>query len=449
MPFAPRRLVLSASVVLSACGSWGRVGEEPAPSRSGEVSNVLDASTIYRRLGRLVGTPQLPFVGDIAWYAGAADSTVALLSVSLQARYFGFQREGEFFMARYRATWTMTPAGGGAPLVSSQEQVVRVNSFAETQRNDESVLYQDGVTLAPGEYRVALEIADGLSGRVGRADAQVRVPALPGGSVSVPRLVHQAKGRQRRSDPVAVVVNPRGSIAYGTDSLTLYLEGYGMDGPTAVPLVMIDANDSVVSRDSIRFQGNQDVESFALRLRADSLPLGELRVAVGRNPVDTLRALVSFSEGWVVTNFDDMLSLLRYFPPSPALDSLRKAPASERSGRWQAFWRSTDPNPATPAHEGLERYFSLVALANQRFRDEGVEGWRTDRGEVLIRLGEPDEIFDASPQSEGATIRWNYIQLRLTIYFQDVTGFGRFDLTPASRAEMERVAARVSRQAGT
>jgi GWxTD domain-containing protein len=373
---------------------------------------------------------------------------VALLSVSLQTRHFGFQRDSTGFIARYRATWTLTPVAGGAPVVSSQEQALRVGSFAETQRNDESVLYQDGAVVAPGDYRVSLEIVDGLSGRVGRVDAQLRAPGLADGSVSTPRVVHQAKGRQRRSDPVAVVVNPRGSIAYGSDSVMLYLEGYAMPGPSEVLLVIIDANDSVVSRNAIRFQGGQDVESLALMLRADSLPLGELRVAVGRNPVDTLRALVSFSEGWVITNYDQMVSLLRYYPPSPALDSLRKATASERREAWQAFWRTSDPNPGTPANEGLEQYFTLIALANQRFRDEGVEGWRTDRGEVLIRLGEPDEIFDASPQSEGATIRWHYIQLRLTLYFQDVTGFGRYDLTPSSRSEMERVAARVSRQAG-
>jgi len=449
MPIPIRRLIGLLPMLLVACGQWGRVGDQPTPSRSGGVTQILDPGTTYRRLGRLVGSAELPFIGDIAFFGGSADSTVALLSVSLQTRQFGFQREGEFFIARYQATWNAIPAGGGAGVSSTQEQVVRVNTFGETQRNDESVLYQDGLVLVPGEWRVTLQIADGLSGRTGRAEARVLVPAFAPGSVSVPRLVYQAEGREDRAAPLAVVVNPRGSIAYGTDSMTVYLEGYGMPGPTAVPLAMIDANDHVVGRDSIRFQGGHEVESLALRLPADGLPLGELRIVAGRMPADTLRAVVSFSAGWVITNYDEMVSLLRYYPPSPALDSLRKATPEERAHRWQAFWRSTDPNPATPAHEGLEQYFGRIALANLRYRDEGVEGWRTDRGEVLIRLGDPDEIFDASPQSEGRTIRWNYIQLRLTLYFQDVTGFGRFDLTPASRSDFERVVGRLSRQAGS
>jgi GWxTD domain-containing protein len=139
-----------------------------------------------------------------------------------------------------------------------------------------------------------------------------------------------------------------------------------------------------------------------------------------------------------------MLSLLRYFPPSPALDSLRRATPAERGRLWKEFWRSSDPNNATAANESLDDYFGRIVRANAQFRGEGVPGWRTDRGEVLIRLGEPDEVFDASPASEGRLIRWGFTQYQLALYFVDETGFGRFRLTPASRAELERIVARLN-----
>lgn len=90
-----------------------------------------------------------------------------------------------------------------------------------------------------------------------------------------------------------------------------------------------------------------------------------------------------------------------------------------------------------------------MASANLRFRDEGIQGWRTDRGEVLIRMGEPDEVFDQSAQSQGRLILWNYTQYQLALYFADETGFGRFRLTSASRSEFERVVARLQRQDGS
>lgn len=76
-----------------------------------------------------------------------------------------------------------------------------------------------------------------------------------------------------------------------------------------------------------------------------------------------------------------------------------------------------------------------------RFREAGEPGWLSDRGEVFITLGEPDEIFDQSSALQGPRqiIRWNYLGLRLQLDFTDDTGFGRFRLIPAARAEYQRV----------
>jgi hypothetical protein len=43
-------------------------------------------------------------------------------------------------------------------------------------------------------------------------------------------------------------------------------------------------------------------------------------------------------------------------------------------------------------------------------------------------------------------IQWNYMTLRLTIYFVDENGFGRYRITPSSRADFERVLSRLRRQ---
>ena len=55
----------------------------------------------------------------------------------------------------------------------------------------------------------------------------------------------------------------------------------------------------------------------------------------------------------------------------------------------------------------------------------------TDRGEVFIGLGSPDEVFDSSSDLQGPAriIRWTYLGERLVLDFVDDTGFGRFRLT--------------------
>jgi len=439
----------TAALLLGACGSWGRVGEQPPPDQGEALTQVLDLAAVYKRIGRLTGGAPLPFVADVAFLAGPGDSVVAVVGVSIENRALSFQRDDDGFVARYRVDVSALSATAGRTVQAAKDQTVRVATFAETQRNDESVLYQEGLTLTPGRWKVVVLLTDRTAGKSSRAEASYQAPAFGAGSITAPILTYQAKGRGTRASPVAIILNARGTLAYGGDTATAFVEGYQFPGPTDVPVELRDVRDSLIIRDTLHFAGGREVESAVVRFAPDSAPLGELRIVVGTPPdVDSTMAIVSFSQGWVVTNFEDMVALLRYFPASPALDSLRKAAPDERGRLWKAFWRATDPNTTTPAHEGLDQYFQRVALANVRYRGEGVPGWRTDRGETLIRLGEPDEIFDASPASEGRLIRWGYTQYQLALYFVDETGFGRFRLTPASRVELERIANRLSRQEG-
>jgi GWxTD domain-containing protein len=173
------------------------------------------------------------------------------------------------------------------------------------------------------------------------------------------------------------------------------------------------------------------------------MALGELKLVVGQgDQARSTSAVVSFSTAWVVTNSDDMIDLLRYFGHDDLLDSVRDAPASGRAPAWRHFWAVTDPNPQTPENEALDAYFTRLRIANERFTGEGVPGWRTDRGEVYITLGEPDETYDASAVARGRIIRWVYLRDQLQIDFTDDYGFGHFRMTPSSRAAYTTVLSR-------
>jgi GWxTD domain-containing protein len=431
-------------LAVAGCGSWGRPGQ--ASPKGGEpLAQVLDLGSAYRRIGRLTGGQPIPFVADVAFLAGPGDSTVAVVGVSLENQNLSFQREADAWVAHYRVQLSAAAAGGPSPVTLARDQSVRVATFQETQRSEESVLFQEALTLAPGSWKIGVQLGDATGNS--RAEGNYNVPRFGAGTTTPLYLAYQVRSRPTRETPIAVILNPRGTVAYGSDTALAFAEAYNLPGPRVMPVRLITGRDSVVRQDSLRFAGGKDVESAVLRFAPDSFPLGELHLVLGAAPDTTVSAaLVSFSSSWVVTNFDDMLNLLRYFPPSPALDSLRKASAAERGRLWKAFWKASDPNPATGNNEALDQYVRRVAQANLRFRDEGIPGWRTDRGEVFVRLGEPDEVFDASPQSQGRLIRWGYTQFQLALYFLDESGFGRFRLTPSSRSEMERIVAQLSRQ---
>lgn len=451
-----RVLVLAAAVTAAAgavgCGQWKRVGsgdEGVAPSE--QLTQLLDLPAYFKRIGRLAGGAPLPFVGSVAYAAGAGDTVITTVGLTLENRALNFQKEGAEFVARYHIDLTFTPSVAGQPPIGiSRDETVRVSSFKETQRSDESLLFQQTFFLLPGTYQLQIALRDPATTNASQAAMPVTAPSFGPGTTTAPILVYQATGRAQQTDPLEIVLNSRGVIGYGTDTVLAYIEGYRFPRPTAVPFTVLSADDSVIYRDSLHFRGGQPVESQVLRLAPDSVALGELRLVVGDGAAArSTSAVVSFSSAWVVTNYQEMLALLRYFPAQGKLDRVKNAPAGERGAAWRDFWHSTDPDPTTPENEALNAYFTRLQTANLRFRGEGEPGWRTDRGEVYIALGEPDETFDQSATSEGRIIRWTYLDSRVDLYFVDETGFARFRLTPDSRAEFERALSRLRLRQGS
>lgn len=440
-------LPVLACSALAACGSWTRVGSETAPTPSQTLTSVLDETAVFRRIGRLASGGQVPFVGNVAVLPGPADSVLTLLALSLENRALGFERQGaQGFQARYRVDLTFQREGG-APITVGREEVVRVTTFQETLRNDESVIFQEPVKLAPGRYHLTVSVRDRRGDRQSRAEQDLVVGSFEAGTTTAPILVYEVTGRGAAADPFRGLLNPRGAAGYGADTLVVLVEGYRMAAGQRVPIRVVDAQDSVLLDQPLEFSGATTVESRLLRFVPERAPLGELRFIVGADSATarTTTALVSLSSNWIVSNYEEMVSLLRYFGNEEQMARLRRATPAERPGLWQAFYRDSDPNPATPENEALDAYFARLAVADQRFSDEGQPGWRTERGEVYIVLGDPDEVIDASAANQGRVVRWTYNAQRLVLYFVDETGFGRFRLTPQSRADFERVRGRITR----
>lgn len=97
------------------------------------------------------------------------------------------------------------------------------------------------------------------------------------------------------------------------------------------------------------------------------------------------------------------------------------------------FWERRDPSPGTPGNEFQDQFYRLIARANRDYREGGageVPGWRTDRGRIYVKYGEPDEVL-RRPQS-GSTKPyevWKFTRGRLRKFvFYDETGVGNYVL---------------------
>lgn len=450
-----RRVVTGFTLTTSlvGCSQWQRVGSTERPQPGMEVAKLFDAAAVYDRMGLFVTPPPLASVGNAHFLAGpTTDSTLAVFTLSLANHSLSFRRDANEFVAEYHVEVAFRSDSGSTARLAS-DQTVRVRSFQETLRADESILFQGFLLVHPGIYTAEVLIRDRNSPTSSRRERPDTVPRFGGPALAAPIPIYQGAGRGVRGDRPQLLANPRATLPYGVDTLRFYVEGYDLPPGTRVAAEAIDQGGTVQWQDTVILRDTAGLARLVVPIAGSRLPVGqeELRLAaVGGAAKASSTFLVSFSSQWVVTNYAEMLNLLRYFDRQDLVSKLRNALPEQRAEAWRAFWAATDPVPLTPENEALDDYLHRIQVANVRFPEEGRPGWLTDRGEVFISLGEPDEVTDFSgnniSRSTPQTIRWSYTTLRLGLLFQDLTGFGRFVLTPGSRADYQQVLARVRRQ---
>lgn len=472
---AAAALSLTAGAALSACASRPRVddaagGPRPDGRRGGPPAPLTELTGIYNQMGLIVPRGDLPAVGTIAYFARSDDSTLAVLTLSLANRALAFVREGDRYRANYQVRLDVRPdasVAGARTRSLASDEAVRVATFRETARTDESVLFTQALVLAPGRYTLALAVRDVGASRSSVIDVPVTVPRLGAGTVATPVLAYEVTPRARLDTAPRLVASPRAAVVFGQDSLVpVYLETYAAGGPEAPARMTL--------RTAIRTAGGPELwrDTVSLERRVVSVadaataPLalysGVVRVPVARAGIgvvsldvvrpavggaaasgpDSVRAplFVSLGEELPVASFEEMVNYLRYYATAERLRVLRDTVPEARAGAWAVFLRETDPVPGTAQHEGLREYFTRLRAANTRFREEATSGWLTDRGTAFLAFGEPDQILDPNGPEQnvrGRTQVWEYREPRVTLVFVDQSGFGRWRLNTQSQSVVQ------------
>ena len=454
-------VVLGGAVAVAACagrtspGSDTRGPTQP-PTRTGAVALPVDAIQVYRQMGLLADAGPVPYVGRIAFLAGARpDSTTLLVSLSIASRSLTFHREGDQYRATYRVAIEVRRAGVIVRQISSSE-VVRVASFKETTRSDESVIFQQIFSVSPGAHVLSISVFGEDATKAGDPlVADIDVPRYGGnGGLSSPIAFYSAAPRLSADSLPRIIPTPRSTVVFGRDSvLPVYIEAYGPGDRLALGVGVVGERQLSLWTDSaVVLTRHGAVLSGVVNVPVARLGIGVTTLSMWRyDSPDTVRTpvFITFGEDLPVATMDQMIAYLRYYTFPGRLRAIRDTTPEARAKLWAQFLAETDPNPATAEHEGLRDYFQRINIANARFRDEGGSGWMTDRGMVFVTLGEPDQVLEptAMAMNERGRIQvWEYRSLRLQLQFVDQSGFGRWRLTPGSQSEFMSAARRV--QAG-
>ncbi len=327
--------------------------------------------------------------------------------------------------------------------------------------------------VPPGNYRVTVTVTDSVSGRrfssstdveawkeAPRASDLMLSPSmrLATGDDTMPRLGEIRRGNTMVTPVTRLKLTPVRSKAY------YLVEAYATtaDSGSMVVRVLDSAGTSLVSSRPTRVQiapggsvlkGQLDLTglpagryrfSVAIEVaghreeRTDDLAMADFEETMQREEA-RLAALKDTDEGYFgsmnADQLDEAAEPLVYLTTSDSLRVFNEdlSLSAKRQFLIQ-FWQVRDPSPGTPRNESRQQFYDLIATANRQYQERGgskTPGWKTDRGRVYVKYGEPIEKLDRRSATGNAPPYevWRYQRGKeLYFVFADRTGFGGYKL---------------------
>jgi len=121
----------------------------------------------------------------------------------------------------------------------------------------------------------------------------------------------------------------------------------------------------------------------------------------------------------------------RYISTKEERNTFKKLNLEGKRQFLKDFWAKRDQTPTTPINEFKRDYLGRVQYANRKFKGTFREGWRTDRGRILLVYGHPDEIERFPFSSENKTYEvWHYFSIQggIDFIFVDKREMGDLEL---------------------
>jgi GWxTD domain-containing protein len=322
-------------------------------------------------------------------------------------------------------------------------------------------------TLKPGIYHIGFEAKDSESGKsMINRDEKITIHHILKGSInsSAPLLVERLRNDSLAvSHPFFVPVNHGKNILFGTtpayifqirttDSLSNVRLHWNITGHAE--------NDGDVeqhwSDSSFRvFQGIPQLTNMKGTLRytvVDSTVSSKtvyLPIPFEKIPEGHYRCFLSLQTGnnhterewnfdvlWrnkprSLMNLDLAISALRHIATEDELSRMHGFLSTDNK-KFQEFWNKKSPDTTHAYNPVMAEYYHRVDEAIQKYSTSKEEdGYRTDRGRILILFGHPSRTNRTVKPSSVPTEVWTYEKLRKYFIFTDRNRNGNYILTQA------------------
>jgi GWxTD domain-containing protein len=361
-----------------------------------------------------------------------------------------------------------------ADTVGAQEWIVTNERDSAAPKMIKNLVGQKLFVLKPGQYMVDIQIFD-VHDTASRANSSFPIiikdfsrPVLAISDIEVASVINTEKGHAAFKKGSLNVV-PNATLEYNDTlpELHLYTEVYNSNKISSngfkVNYTVFDAlKNEVFSVPMFRHSVAQGiVETISLPM--DIVPSGAYFVqatvfAPAENPTDSASTIkkvyiinpkippsigiamseddmfnrsefATMTEEQIISEYDKF-AIIATAAEIDAYNSLSENRAKQKY--LYRFWGMQDSDPATLINETLEDFRKNVAYANTYYSTiQQRDGWRTDRGRVLLKYGKPSEIERNDYNVEGRPYEiWTYNNLQggAIFAFVDKSGHNNYRL---------------------
>jgi GWxTD domain-containing protein len=329
-----------------------------------------------------------------------------------------------------------------------------VDSYAETQLDDEFDYTTQSINLKPGRYIFEFQVSDKNSSQLYLRSIPVDVRDMSADvAISDINLLQSYDEKN-----FTIIPRITGRVGSEEGGFKVFYELYSdgekdviitqevrrsrEDGSPVKPVVAEGTSeeadtDLAYSKQEMVFLGRSKSQ-YIVTVPMDDFKVGTYQMVVSVSELGgevLAKAERRFAVEWsgltghIEEDIDEAIAQMEYVAKKRELSFIQEAPNDvERYQRFRSFWEKRDPTPGTLRNERMEEYYYRIASANRNYGGTH-DGWKTDRGFVLVRFGEPDFVrkkahsFDYEPYEV-----WEYQRIGRQFIFVDKTGFGDYEL---------------------
>ncbi|MBN1996233.1 GWxTD domain-containing protein [candidate division KSB1 bacterium] len=315
---------------------------------------------------------------------------------------------------------------------------VTAESYEETNSRQNPQLIKLSVSLAPGKYKYKIELYDHESKKNLTREDDLELVAFTSDRIRISDIIFVDR-LDTIKNKITYTPNLSRTFSSAKSAFKAYLEIIPPHGVEQVELnyKILDSKEEKIFTDSFIYNTDQSQISRFIELAPVKNKPGEyyLQVAVTAGN-QTVKSQKRFNIHWgnltlQEDNIDIALEQLSLIAQKKDINMIKTADADEKQKLFEEFWKKRDPTPATPVNELKQEFFRRIDFSNRTFSEiyTGRAGWRTDRGQVYIKNGPPDQV-ERQPTEIGMPTAeiWYYARLNKRYIFSDRRGSGEFRL---------------------